>query len=291
MGKHKDTQAGQTPSPEQPDSTLPEPSSPEWDTSEPPPVPRPATIPEGILNQIDYVIRHPDEIFESLRQDLDLWRLSRTFLLIVVFTSAVYGFVMGGTNWLQGRDVVWGYDLLRNPFTTDFLMMCVTAVKVPVLFLLTLLIVVPPIYVSSTFVGSRATFSQVVTLLLASLAITGTVLASMATVAFFFSLTTRSYSFIKVLHVLFFAYAGVVGLFYLIRGFKGVVRTRSYIGTRLLFIGWLVLYMFVGTQLAWVMRPFVGSPGKEFTLFRERSGNFYENVAASIGKMFTEDLE
>ena len=251
----------------------------------------PADIPSGLLHQIDYVIRHPDEIFESLRQDLDLWRLSRTFLLIVVFTSAVYGFVMGGTNWLQGRDVVWGYDFLRNPFTTDFLMMCVTAVKVPVLFLLTLLIVVPPIYVSSTFVGSRATFSQVVTLLLASLAITGTVLASMATVAFFFSLTTRSYSFIKVLHVLFFAYAGVVGLFYLIRGFNGVVRTRSYIGTRLLFIGWLVLYMFVGTQLAWVMRPFVGSPGKEFTLFRERSGNFYENVAVSVGKMFTEDIE
>jgi hypothetical protein len=247
----------------------------------PPELPvEPAQLPRGLMNGVNYVLQNPRAITESLRRDDDLWKLSRTLLVIIVAMSAIYGFVMGGTNWLQGSPVIW---------RVDFLMMLVTAIKVPVLFLLTLLIVVPPIYVSSTFVGARGSFSQMCALLLASLAITAITLASMASVAFFFSLTTRSYSFIKVLHVLFFAYAGVAGLIYLVRGFNTIIGPTTSNVRVPLFMAWLVLYMFVGTQLAWVMRPFVGNPGMEFEIFRPRSGNFYENVLESVGDMFAED--
>ena len=87
--------------------------------------------------------------------------------------------------------------------------------------LLTLAIVLPPIYVSNAFVGAQLLFRQMLAMLLGSVAITVTVLSSMATVAFFFALTSRSYDFIKLLHVLFFAYAGLTGLF--IRFFPGLI--------------------------------------------------------------------
>ena len=32
---------------------------------------------------------------------------------------------------------------------------------------------------------------------------------------------------------------------------------------------WILLFGFVGTQLAWTLRPFFGSPGQDFALFRE----------------------
>ena len=38
---------------------------------------------------------------------------------------------------------------------------------------------------------------------------------------------------------------------------------------------WFALYAFVGTQLAWTLRPFFGAPGLRFEIFRGLGGNFY----------------
>ena len=43
---------------------------------------------------------------------------------------------------------------------------------------------------------------------------------------------------------------------------------------------WLAIYIFVGIQMAWVLRPFVGDPGAPVQFFREHSwGNAYDVVA------------
>ncbi|NLF02563.1 MAG: actin-binding WH2 domain-containing protein, partial [Anaerolineales bacterium] len=42
---------------------------------------------------------------------------------------------------------------------------------------------------------------------------------------------------------------------------------------------------FVGSQMAWMLRPFIGAPGMEFELFRQMGGNFYANIIASIGEI------
>jgi hypothetical protein len=188
--------------------------------------------------------------------------------------AVIYGAVMGATNLLQGSTAM--------TLGQKILMILITGIKVPVLYLLTLLIVFPPVYVLNAFVGARLAFRQMVTLLLSSVAITVTVLSSMATVAFFFSLTSRSYDFIKLLHVLFFVYAGLAGLAYLTKTVKSISLINKRPTPRWLFVFWLFLYMFVGTQLAWVLRPFVGWPGQEFRVFRPRSGNFYESVIDSL---------
>ena len=40
---------------------------------------------------------------------------------------------------------------------------------------------------------------------------------------------------------------------------------------------WTLIYIFVGTQLAWILRPFIGDPN-ETVLFRQIEGNFYQAV-------------
>jgi len=62
-------------------------------------------------------------------------------------------------------------------------------------------------------------------------------------------------------------------------GKEGAPRRRNVI--RL----WIVLYAFVGSQMAWTLRPFVGAPSMGFELFRQLGGNFYGNIFASIGEM------
>jgi len=229
----------------------------------------PAEFPKKFWRRLDYMLHHPERILESLRRDLDLWRMSQIFFLIALGMAAIYGAVMGATNLLQASEMHTG---------DKFLMILSSAIKVPVLFLLTLVIVLPPVYVANTFVGPRLSFPQMLTVLLASVAVTAIVLASSATVAFFFALTSRSYHFIKLLHVLFFAYSGIAGLRFFQKCMSAVTPFTQRRKLKRLFLGTLVLYVFVGTQLAWVLRPFVGSPDMEYQVFRPRHGNFYESV-------------
>lgn len=49
---------------------------------------------------------------------------------------------------------------------------------------------------------------------------------------------------------------------------------------------WLALYVFVGAQMGWVMRPFVGSPKLEFEFFRAKSGSFFEALFQHLGTLF-----
>jgi hypothetical protein len=49
---------------------------------------------------------------------------------------------------------------------------------------------------------------------------------------------------------------------------------------------WILLFGFVGTQVAWTLRPFFGDPDSRFALFREISGTFYTDILRTIGSVF-----
>lgn len=239
----------------------------------PPPPPMPSLpIPAGILARLDFLLQHPEQVLARLREGRDLGLLCTIFLQLALLNSVVYGAVMGSSNLLQGAEMAMEHKLA---------LIGITAVKVPVLFLLTLAIVFPPIYVSNALAGARLSARQMAAVLMGGMAVGSTLLASLATVAFFFSLTSTSYDFIKLLHVAFFAYAGIGGLRFVITALAQL-RTRFVRATPLhLQAAWLMLYIFVGTQLAWVLRPFIASPDEPFEVFRDRSGSFYEGVHRS----------
>ena len=46
---------------------------------------------------------------------------------------------------------------------------------------------------------------------------------------------------------------------------------------------WILVFGFVGTQMAWSLRPFIGNPGQSFEIIRaDQSGNIYFSVWRSI---------
>jgi hypothetical protein len=242
------------------------------------PVPRdPEDFPRGSWLSLDYLLHNPSDVVAYIRLDRDLWAIAGTLLTFSVMLAAFYGVVMGATNILQGSEMA---------VTSKLLQIVATSVKVPVLFLLTLIIALPPIYVSNAFVGSHNSFRQVVTMLICATTITVTVLASTGTVALFFALTSKDYNFIKLMHVAFFAYGGVIGLGFLERCLKEMSQSAAILSPRRLLGLWILLYAFVGMQLAWILRPFIGTPDQPFSLFREREGNFYESVWHSFLSFF-----
>jgi hypothetical protein len=91
-----------------------------------------------------------------------------------------------------------------------------------------------------------------------------------------------TYSFIKLTNVAAIAFAGAVGnarLFQLLTRLGG----RRAVAFRVLF-AWLAGNLFLGSQLSWILRPFIGSPSLPVEFFRATAlhGNFYENVFHSL---------
>ena len=110
-------------------------------------------------------------------------------------------------------------------------------------------------------------------------------LLSFAPITLFFLLSTSQYQFFKLLNVVFFVIAGSMGIVFLRQGIKIITETDNPEGVktrRIIFVLWVILYGFVGSQMAWTLRPFIGIPGNEFLLFGQRGGNFYADVITSI---------
>lgn len=170
----------------------------------------------------------------------------------------------------------------------------IVAVKTPLLFLLTLLVCSLALYAVNLVLGLRLHFLPTMTLMLFALTGTGVVLAVFAPIAALFTIVTASYHFMKMLHVLVFAAAGLFGV--KILG-EGMVRMQSspdgetklgFIGarTRLVLMCWLLLYCLVGAQLAWTLKPFLGTPYLPATPpFRLARGNIFVSTLGSVGQL------
>ena len=164
-----------------------------------------------------------------------------------------------------------------------------SAIKLPALYLLTLLICLPTLYFMDVVLGSKRTFSQYLALLLASMAMMSVMLFGLAPVTLFFRLSINDYWFFLLLNIVFLGFTGVVGIKFFYSSMINLIDKEN-LGQAVknrykLITGWLFLFGFVGSQLGWTLRPFVGTPVEPFALFREIESNFYIQVVYIIGKV------
>lgn len=94
--------------------------------------------------------------------------------------------------------------------------------------------------------------------------------------------STTAYGLIKLLHVVVIAFAGIAGnarLFQLLTQLGGSRRIA-----RRVLVAWLAVNLFLGSQLTWIARPFIGAPGLPVAFLREDAlkSNFFENVIQTM---------
>lgn len=162
-----------------------------------------------------------------------------------------------------------------------------SAIKLPALYLLTLLICLPTLYFFDILAGSKLDFRQYITMALTAVSVISVLLFGFAPVILFFLISVKDYFFFLLLNVLVMAVTGTIGvrLFYKgMRDMSGSPDAPKLSARRYLLQGWMLLYGLVGSQLGWTLRPFLGFDGEPFQVFRpEIDGNFYSQVARSIG--------
>jgi len=161
------------------------------------------------------------------------------------------------------------------------------AIKLPVLFVGTLAICFPGFFVVQVLVGSRLRLSQVLVLVTGALALSAILLAAVVPITLFFLFTGANYYFLELLHVMVVLGAGLVGMTALHEGLTFACEKRGVYPRKAMTIMkvWALLFAFVGVQMAWNLRPFVGDRGQPFKVFRHYEGNFYTGVIYSLQKL------
>jgi hypothetical protein len=96
-----------------------------------------------------------------------------------------------------------------------------------------------------------------------------------------------TYTVIQLLQVLIISFAGITANARLIQLLRRFSTSRAA-AARVLF-AWLAGNLFFGSQLTWILRPFIGSPGLAVEFLRKDAlhGNFYETVFRSIFYLLT----
>jgi hypothetical protein len=193
--------------------------------------------------------------------------------------------------------------------------------KVPLLFLLTLTVTFPSLYVFAALQRLPLDVKGTLRLMLLAIVVHLAILASLAPVFAFFAASTDSYAFMLLLNVAVFALGGVLGVMVLRRAAETMFgqlaakerapaeppaqpapapadgggppalppppqRDRQIVDqTRRILGVWSLVYGIVGAQMGWLLRPFLGAPGAPFALFRPREDNVFLGIARALGRL------
>ena len=209
-------------------------------------------------------------ILEDLRADREVGRHSLFLALVITFCGAIYGAVLG--SWHGSQLALY------------------VAIKVPLLLLLTAAITSLFNWIVAALHGLPMRFRQVGALSLLPLSIAAVVAASLAPVAWLFttSLPPPSssqqtlHNLLYLTHTLLVAASGVAGTSAL-RDVLVEICGSEPLARRIRF-SWVVAYAFVGGEVAWMLRPFVGSVYLPVVFLREDAlnGNVYEFIFTDI---------
>ena len=160
-------------------------------------------------------------------------------------------------------------------------------IKLPFLFFATFAICFPAFFVVQVLVGSRLRLEQVAVLVFGALALTSVLLAAFVPITAFFLITGANYYFQHLLNIAIAGVAGMFGMYALHEGLSLVCEKRGVYPRKALTImrAWALLFAFVGIQLAWSLRPFLGDRNQPFRVFGTYQGNFYAAVIYAVNEL------
>jgi hypothetical protein len=218
----------------------------------------------------------------SIRRSLDDWRNRDVVLSLLV--------ILAGTG-LYGAAMGWWRAPLQGLFV---------AVKFPLIILLMMAGNALLNAMLAPLLGLNVTFRQSIILVLMSFTVASAVLGAFSPLAGFvvwnappmtpgMSSAHGPYNFIQLTHVTVIAFAGIVGNARLLQLLQQLAGRKMTAGRVL--VAWLAGNLFLGSQLSWILRPFIGSPDLPVQFLRPTAfqGNFYETVLRALVRVFSFD--
>ena len=190
-------------------------------------------------------------------------------VVVVVVGAGLYGAVMG----------CW----------RSFVQAIYTGIKLPLVFLLTALGNGLLNGMLAPLLGLNLNFRQSLVVILVSFAMASLILAGLSPVALFLvwntpplsaatQLSSPEYGFMQLSLALFIAFAGTIGNLRLLPLLQQWTTSRAI--ARNVILAWLAGNLLLGSQICWVLRPFIWDPAgqEEFVGRQYFRGSFFETV-------------
>ena len=221
-------------------------------------------------NTVMTLLAHADDLLRggplTIRPDRPRRLLLRLVAIIVLF-GMCYGGVMGSFG---------GIGHGRQPLYS--------AVKVPILLGVTFALSLPSFFVLNRLLGVGADFPLVLRGLIATQATLTLVLASFAPLTALWYASFSNYNGALVVNIVAFTVASASAQMMLRRWYRPLLARNGR--HRALFRTWLLIYAFIGIQMGWTLRPFIGSPGSPTRFFRQHAwGNAYIEVGDILARI------
>lgn len=214
------------------------------------------------MAQVWNLLHRPHAILQPALVEVPLPQQLKIFLACSLF----YGSVMGTYGGVAG-DRLW--------------QVVFSSVKLPFLLAATFTLALPTFFVLNTLFGVRSDLGKVLRALVMSQTGLAIVLAALAPYTALWYASFTSYPAATLMNAAMFALASAAGQVILWRWYRPLIAKNAVHG-KLLRV-WLFLYAFVGIQMAWILRPFIGAPDLPVRFFREDTwGNAYVIVARMI---------
>jgi hypothetical protein len=218
----------------------------------------------GLLRLADSVLRG-EPSWREPRLTVPRTGLGSLAIALVVY-GMFYGAVMGMYGGIGGPRV---------------LQVVYSAVKVPILLVVTFLLSLPSFFVVNTLLGLRSDFSRVLQALVATQSGLTVILAALAPFTALWYISGSAYQVAILFNGGMFAVASVGAQWMLRRAYIPLARENPK--HRWMLRTWILIYVFMGIQMGWVLRPFIGDPHQPVQFFREGSwSNAYEFVLRMI---------
>jgi hypothetical protein len=231
------------------------------------------------LDQVSALLRGEPQFLRAWSESWELNRLAFCAVLILA-GSGLYGAAMG----------CW-----RAPLAAWFV-----AVKFPLIIALTAIGNALLNAMLAPLLGLNLRFRQSFLAILMSFTILSVILGAFSPLVLFLvwnappmtpgvARSGGTYSFIQITHVVVIAFAGVVANLRLVQLLHELSGNPAI--ARRVLLAWLAGNLFLGSQLSWILRPFIGSPDLPVEFLRATAfqGNFYETVFHSLARLATFD--
>jgi hypothetical protein len=203
------------------------------------------------------LLRHPADVVERCRRPELRASVARTALVVVAVGGAIFGAALG--SYRGGAQVP------------------LAALKIPLATLATLAVCGPGFAAFAAAFGRRWSLPETLSLALAAGARSSLVLFALAPALWLTIDLHAGYHAVRLAAAGAYAVAGLSGLFLLLRGL-GEARGRG--GAALAFVA---LFLVVGAQTAWLLRPYLGDPrDAEVPLFAQ--GRREGGVLGALGE-------
>src|SRR5215471_3515042 len=141
---------------------------------------------------VERILRDRDSVWRQVVEERRLGRMTGGMFLTSLVCLAAYGAVLGASHsWQQAAS---------------------SAVKLPLLFLATLIICLPTLYLFNLIFGARLGMLQAITLIMVCITVISVLALAFAPISLFFLITANDYEFFKLLNVAILVLAAIVGL-------------------------------------------------------------------------------